>query len=398
MLLRQIFDPKLAQYAYLIGCQRSGEALVIDPERDVDRYIELARREGLRLVAVAETHIHADFLSGARELAEALGVRLYLSDEGDADWKYEWAVGGGGGYDVRLLRDGDTFEIGKIEIRALHTPGHTPEHLSFVITDSGGGAEEPIGVVTGDFVFVGDVGRPDLLESAAGVAGQMDPSARTLHRSLDRFLDLPDYVQVWPGHGAGSACGKALGAVPSSTVGYEKRHNAAIDTARLGEDAFVEAILGGQPEPPLYFATMKRLNKEGPPVLGGLPRAEALDVDALRSRLDDPETVVVDTRTDRRAFTDGHLGGALYAPFDRSFPTIVGSYVRPQQRIALVIDAAQVDEAIRGLVRIGFDRVGDFATPDLLAAPALADRLRSTPVIDFARAERERARPGVTVL
>ncbi|MEM8994844.1 MAG: rhodanese-like domain-containing protein [Acidobacteriota bacterium] len=396
MLLRQIFDPKLAQYAYLIGCQRSGEALVIDPERDVDRYIELARREGLRLVAVAETHIHADFLSGARELAEALGVRLYLSDEGDADWKYEWAVGGA--YDVQLLRDGDTFGVGNIDIRALHTPGHTPEHLSFVITDRGGGAEEPIGVVTGDFVFVGDLGRPDLLESAAGVAGQMDPSARTLYRSLDRFLDLPDYVQVWPGHGAGSACGKALGAVPSSTVGYEKRHNAALDTARLGEDAFVEAILGGQPEPPLYFATMKRLNKEGPPILGRLPNAEALDLDALRSALDDPDTVVVDTRTDRRAFMDGHLDGALYAPFDRSFPTIVGSYVRPRERIVLLIDEMHVGEAIRDLVRIGFDRVGGFATPDAPAAPELADRLRSTPVVDFARAERERIRPGVTLL
>ncbi|MEO1085915.1 MAG: MBL fold metallo-hydrolase, partial [Acidobacteriota bacterium] len=178
MLLRQIFAPKLAQYAYLIGCQRTGEALIIDPERDVDRYIELARREGLRLVAVDETHIHADFLSGARELAEELGARLYLSDEGDADWKYEWAIKGD--YDVHLLRDGDTFEIGKIEIRALHTPGHTPEHLSFVVTDRGGGADEPIGVATGDFVFVGDLGRPDLLESAAGVAGQMDPSARAL--------------------------------------------------------------------------------------------------------------------------------------------------------------------------------------------------------------------------
>ncbi|MEO1086683.1 MAG: rhodanese-like domain-containing protein, partial [Acidobacteriota bacterium] len=230
------------------------------------------------------------------------------------------------------------------------------------------------------------------------VAGQMDPTARALSRSLDRFLDLPDFVQVWPAHGAGSACGKALGAVPSSTVGYEKRHNAAIDSARRGEDAFVEAILGGQPEPPLYFATMKRLNKEGPPVLGGLPSADLLDLDALRKAMDAPGTVVVDTRTDRRAFMDSHLDGALYAPFDRSFPTIVGSYVRPRQRIVLVIDDAHVEETVRDLVRIGFDHIVGFVTPDQLTAPGLADRLRSTPVIDFARVERERTRPEVTVL
>ncbi len=174
MLFRQIFDEKLAQYAYLVGCQQTGEALLIDPERDVDRYIELAEREELRIVAVTETHIHADFLSGARELAERLDVKLYLSDEGDADWKYEWVKQkkqDGANYDYVLLKDGDTFSIGNIEVKAVHTPGHTPEHLSFMITDYGGGADLPMGMITGDFVFVGDLGRPDLLESAAGIQG-----------------------------------------------------------------------------------------------------------------------------------------------------------------------------------------------------------------------------------
>ncbi|MEM7353347.1 MAG: MBL fold metallo-hydrolase, partial [Acidobacteriota bacterium] len=362
MLLRQIGDPKLAQYAYLIGCQRTGEALIIDPERDIDRYVEIAREEDLHLTAVAETHIHADFLSGARELAETHGTKLYLSAEGGPDWQYEWTSQGD--YDVRLLRDGDRFTVGGIEIQALHTPGHTPEHLSFIVTDRGGGADEPIGIASGDFVFVGDLGRPDLLESAAGVAGQMDPSARRLYRSIERFLALPDYVQVWPAHGAGSACGKALGAVPSSTVGYEKRHNAAIDAARRGEEAFVESILGGQPEPPLYFATMKRLNKEGAPVLGELPKPRPLEIEELQQALADDEAVVVDTRLDRTAFMDAHLAGSLYAPYDRSFPTIVGSYVRPEEAVVLVIDEAQVEAAIRDLVRIGFDRVGGFITPE----------------------------------
>lgn len=396
MLLRQIYDPKLAQYAYLIGCQRTGEALIIDPERDVDRYIELADEEDLRLTAVAETHIHADFLSGARELAERLGAKLYLSDEGDADWKYEWAQGGD--YDVQFLHDGDTFQVGMIEIRALFTPGHTPEHLSFLVTDRGGGSTDPIGIASGDFVFVGDLGRPDLLESAAGVAGQREPSARRLYHSLDKFLSLPEFVQVWPAHGAGSACGKALGAVPSSTVGYEKRHNASIDAARHGEDEFVDAILGGQPEPPLYFATMKRLNKEGPPVLGGLPKVPLLDAEGLQQALADDGVAVVDTRLDRRAFMDRHFAGSLYAPLDRTFPTIVGSYVRPEEEIVLVIEEEQVDEAVRDLVRIGFDRIRGFVPPGMLAETAFEGALSSIPVMNFAQLDPARRKPGVTVL
>ena len=399
MLLRQIFDPKLAQYAYLIGCQRTGEALIIDPERDVDRYVEMAQQEGLRLTAAAETHIHADFLSGTRELA-AQGLKVYLSDEGDADWKYEWAKSGEGAseYDVEFLHDGDSFHIGNIEIQAMHTPGHTPEHVSFLITDHGGGASEPIGIASGDFVFVGDLGRPDLLESAAGQTGQMEPSARRLFQSLDRFMELEDYLQVWPAHGAGSACGKALGAVPSSTVGYEKRQNPAIDAARRGEDAFVDAILEGQPEPPLYFATMKRLNKEGAPVLGDLPKAPLVDVDQLLADVEDAGAVVIDTRTDRAAFMSRHLAGSLFAPFNKSFPTIVGSYVRPEEEIVLIIDESDVEEAVRDLVRIGFDHVRGYVTPDVLADGALADRMRNIPVLDFDAADRLRGRDGVTLL
>ena len=395
MLFRQIFDPKLAQYAYLIGCQRTGEGLIIDPERDVDRYIQLVQDEGLRLTAVAETHIHADFLSGARELAEQIGTKLYLSDEGDADWKYEWAKEGD--YDVQFLRDGDCFTVGNIELQAVHTPGHTPEHLSFLVTDRGSGATEPMGLVSGDFVFVGDLGRPDLLESAAGITGQRDPSARKLYQSVERFLDLPDFLQIWPAHGAGSACGKALGAVPTSTVGYEKRTNGAIDVARRGEQAFVDAILDGQPEPPLYFATMKRLNKLGPAVLGGLPQPKALDAQALSQAADD-DAVIVDTRPDRGAFMARHLQGSLYAPFDKSFPTIVGSYVRPEQDIVLVIDEAQVEDAVRDLIRIGFDNLQGYATPDLLRDASLADRMSTIPMLEFNDLELARHRPGVTVL
>ncbi|MEF8865377.1 MAG: MBL fold metallo-hydrolase [Salinibacter sp.] len=370
MLFRQINDEKLAQYAYLIGCQETGEALLVDPERDIDRYLALADAEGVEIVAVTETHIHADFLSGARELAERTGASLYLSDEGDENWKYEWAQGPtqtGGAYDVTWLHDGGTFRVGNVELEVLHTPGHTPEHLSFLVTDRGGGADEPMGLLTGDFAFVGDLGRPDLLESAAQVEGAMEPSARSLYASVQRFLDLPDHLQVWPAHGAGSACGKALGAVPQSTVGYEKQFNPMVEAARAGEDAFVEAILEGQPEPQMYFARMKRDNKDGMPVLGSLPSPRELTVHELKEAAADEDRLIIDTRVDRSAYMARHIPGSLYAPMNDTFNTVVGSLVEDETTpIVLIVGEEDVEAAVRDLVRIGYDNVEGFAEVDTL--------------------------------
>jgi hydroxyacylglutathione hydrolase len=368
MLLRMIYDEKLAQAAYLIGCQRTGEAIIIDPERDVDRYLEVARREGLRITAITETHIHADFLSGARELAERTGAKLYLSDEGTADWKYQWldSKQGGGSYNHQLLKNGDTFMVGNIKIEAVHTPGHTPEHLSYLVTDRGAGADEPIGIATGDFVFVGDVGRPDLLETAAGEVGAKEPAAHELFRSLRDFHKLADYIQVWPAHGAGSACGKALGAVPQSTVGYEKRFNLAVTMAQDNEDRFVESILAGQPEPPVYFARMKRENKMGPAILGALPEPHtmtAADLDTIAQNHTD--AVIVDTRS-WQEFRSGHLQGSLYAPLNRTFPTVTGSYVEPEQKIYLIVDAGRMKEAVTDLIHVGLDTIVAYVDPQEL--------------------------------
>ena len=365
MLFRQIVDPKLAQYAYLVGCQRTGEALVIDPERDIDRYIATAEAEGLRITAVAETHIHADFLSGAREFAERLGTRVYLSDEGGEEWASDWARGGQ--YDAHFLKDDDTFEIGRIEVRAIHTPGHTPEHLSYLIIDRGSGAATPIGIATGDFVFVGDLGRPDLLEQAAGMHGVQEPSARQLFSSLPRFTELQDYVQVWPGHGAGSTCGKALGAVPQTTVGYEKLYNASLSAAADGEGSFVDAILAGQPEPQTYFARMKRDNNRGVPILGALPQPRKLTAAELELTVERGEVLVIDTRLDRSAFMARHVPRSLHAPLNKSFNTAVGSLVEDEASpIVLIIEEAAVEEAVRDLVRIGYDNITAFVTPETL--------------------------------
>jgi hydroxyacylglutathione hydrolase len=361
-----IYDEKLAEAAYLIGCQRSGEAIVIDPERDVDRYEKLAAANGLKIVAVAETHIHADFISGARELAEK-GATVFVSDEGDADWKYQWLdeKSGGGSYKHRLLKDGDTFMVGNIEFKAIHTPGHTPEHLSFMVTDRGGGADKPMGVFTGDFVFVGDLGRPDLLESAAGFQGKADPFAHRLYTTVQKFMQWPDYLQIWPAHGAGSACGKALGAVPSTTVGYEKMFNASILAAK-SEQGFVDFILDAQPEPPLYFARMKRDNKIGPKVLGGVPQLKRLSIDELKA-IDGTKAAIVDTRP-WAAFKAGHVPGSLHLPLNNSFNTDGGSLIGEHEPIVVIADGSRVDEAVRDLIRVGFDNFAGWFDPSEIDA------------------------------
>ena len=358
MFFRQVFEPRLAQYTYIIGCQGSGEALVIDPMRDIRQYVEIARAENLKIVAAADTHIHADYISGLREFAEG-GVKVYASDEGGEEWRYEWLIDSD--YSFELLKDGDFFELGNIRITAIHTPGHTPEHLIFSITDGARSAEEPLGYTTGDFVFVGDVGRPDLLESAAGMKDVMKPAARTLYRSLETFKKLPGYHRIWPGHGAGSACGKSLGAVPDSTVGYEVRYNESLRWTD-DEEKFVDFILKDQPEPPLYFARMKRDNKIGPKVLGGLPRLKRLGAPGLRESAQDGHTVLIDTR-ERAEFIAGHVPGSIFSPLDKQFNTTAGSYVEENRPICLLIEEDRIAEAVRDLINVGLDSFAGYATP-----------------------------------
>ena len=353
MLLKRLYDEGLAQASYLVGSERTGEALVIDPLRDLEPYLAAAADEGLRITHVTETHIHADFLSGARDLVRHTGARLLLSAEGDADWQYRFAS------DERaeLLRDGDRFTMGEIGIDVRHTPGHTPEHLVFLVTD-GAVADRPLGIFTGDFIFVGDVGRPDLLERAAHVAGTMESSARTLFQSLRSMREYPEYLQLWPGHGAGSACGKALGAMPSTTLGYERLFNWAFQVA--DEEEFVRAVLAGQPEAPKYFGRMKRLNRDGPPVSTAISLA-TLDAGSLATRLADGATTVVDTRPSA-AFTTGFIPGTINMPGGRSFTTRAGSLLSPDGEIILIAeDESRAHALARELSLIGLDRVTGWA-------------------------------------
>lgn len=385
MYLRQLFDSHLAQYSYLIGCQKTGEAIVIDPLRDIEQYQSAAADQGLSVTAAAETHIHADFVSGARELAARdQRVKLFLSGEGGPDWQSEWASPLA---QATILHDGDVFRVGNIKFQALHTPGHTPEHLSYLVTDEGGGATEPMALLSGDFLFVGDVGRPDLLEQAAGLAGTQEAGALQLYHSLKRLGSLPDYLQVLPAHGAGSACGKSLGAVPFSTLGYEKRFNHALRLALRGsEQEFVASILQGQPEPPMYFAHMKNINRSGPEVLGGPVTPSHLSIRQVATDLTNESIVVLDSRADRGSYATAHLKGSLYASTRGDYSGLAGSYLAPSDRIVLVVDdAREVESLVRQLVRIGFHHViGWIKTDEVYGAPE--SHLASLPTVKFSEA------------
>jgi hydroxyacylglutathione hydrolase len=361
MLLKYFYDAALAHASYMVGCQQTGEAILIDPGRGIQRYLDAAANEDLKIVAAADTHIHADYVSGARELADQHGAKLYLSDEGPAEWKYLFADP----YPHQFLTEGDVFSIGQVDLKVFHTPGHTPESLSFLLTDRGGGADQPMGIFTGDFVFVGSIGRPDLLEQAAGIMGTAEPGARELFHSVQRFLQLPDYLQVWPAHGAGSACGKGLGAIPSSTVGYEKLFNPALQFT--DEQEFVDYILSEQPEAPTYFAVMKRVNKEGPTILGGRKLPAELDARELTRIV--PEQMVIDVGSSS-AFAAAHVAGTINIPM-KYLAAWAGWLVDYEKPVYLLPSREELAEAVRILHKIGIEKIAGFFDAGKIEAAGL---------------------------
>lgn len=386
MLLRYFYDEKLAQASYLVGCVATGEALVVDPARNVIPYLREAEKEGLRITHVTETHIHADFVSGSRELAAATGATIYLSDMGDANWKYVYADDP----NVILVRDGDSWKVGNIKVEVLHTPGHTPEHIAFMITDTAG-ADKPMGVFTGDFLFVGDVGRPDLLEEAAGYKGTKEVGARQQFQTVERFKALPDYLQIWPGHGAGSACGKALGAIPSTTLGYEKLFNPAFQFGQ--ENAFVAWLLDGQPEPPKYFAQMKKINKLGPPLINTLPTPMNFDRRTLDDVIEDGGQIF-DMRN-RGQFISNHVPGTINVPSDNnSFVTYMGWLVDYDRPVYVLLPSIDDERAIlRDLRSIGIDYVPGYFSPEVLT-----HRTQALPVITAKELARRLPQNGITIV
>ena len=358
MLLERIYDEDLAQASYFIGCQRKGEAVVVDARRDIKTYLDLAAANGMRIVAVTETHIHADYLSGTRELAAATGAEMYVSGEGGTDWQYR--------FEAARLHDGDTVALGNITLKALHTPGHTPEHLSFLVTD-GAFSSEPGYLLSGDFVFSGDLGRPDLLDEAAGGVDTRFEGAKQIFRSLqEKFLTLPDHVMVYPGHGSGSACGKALGALPSTTVGYERnyawwgKYLEAND-----EQGFVDELLDGQPDAHAYFGRMKRENREGPAVMGERPALAELSADDVVRGLEQDSITFVDTRP-HTAVHEGTVAGSVNIPAGKKTASFGAWAVDPETDerplVLLAADQESAREMWDHLVRVGIDRVAGYTT------------------------------------
>jgi len=355
MYFKRFYDTDLAQASYLIGCQQTGECLVLDPVRDTRPYLQEAESQKLQITHVTETHIHADYLSGSRELAQVTGAKLFLSDEGGEDWQYTYNDG-----NQVKLHDNDTFMVGNLRIHALHTPGHTPEHFSFLVTDTPRG-ELPNLLLTGDFVFVGDLGRPDLIDEAAGGPDTRFEGAKQMFASLrDRFLTLPDFVQVWPGHGSGSACGKALGAVESTTVGYERALSWWAPLVQdNNEQAFVDELLAGQPDAPSYFGRMKSQNKAGPALLGKRTAIDQLSTTQVQQALEDGARLL-DTRP-RSDFQQDAVPGSIHLPAGQTFETWAGWLLDPERNYMLFAQNAEQAELLRHrLWMVGVDRVQGF--------------------------------------
>lgn len=330
----------LAQYSYVIS--DGGRAAVIDAIRDVERYVEYAAKEGLTITHVLETHIHADFAAGSTALVAATGAELCLSayDEGE---HFESAM------PHRELRDGELIGVGNLFLEALHTPGHTPEHLSFVLYDTTRSATEAMAIFTGDFLFVGSLGRPDLLGEEAKLG-----LAHALYRSLqERIAGLPDGVQVYPGHGAGSLCGAGMSERAESTLGYERRTDALFG---LDEESFVAAILKSVPPMPTYYPRMKALNAAGAEVFAQVPGAKALTVEEMAALAGREDVVVLDLRRPE-AFGGAHIPGAVNIGAGQNLSLWAGWLLDAEKRMVLVNDAGDDVEARRALLRVGLDRI-----------------------------------------
>ncbi|MFD9895802.1 rhodanese-like domain-containing protein [Amycolatopsis sp. NPDC059027] len=356
----QYYVDCLSQASYLVGDRGTGRAVVVDPRRDVSGYLADAASHGLRIERVVETHVHADFLSGHLELAAATGARICYGDAARVD------------FPVDPLADGQRISLGDVELEILHTPGHTPESVSIVVWD---GEAVPYGVLTGDTLFVGDVGRPDLL----GADGwSSDALARALYRSVRKLLTLPDGTRVFPAHGAGSACGKNLSPETSSTIGAQRRANYAL--APMTEDDFVRTVCEGQSPAPAYFAFTSVRNREQRPTL-----AEHEPVPDLLPMEVGPDAVVLDTR-DAAEFARSHLPGAINAGLTGRFAETAGQVLRAEDPLVLVCSPGKETEARNRLARIGFDRVIGCIDASLAAGQVA---VRMTPA-DLADVHRER--------
>ncbi|MFD2257673.1 rhodanese-like domain-containing protein [Luteolibacter algae] len=336
-IFEKIQTEGIAEISYLLGDDGKGVAAIFDATRDVEKYVKLAKERNLVITHIFETHIHADFVSGSRELENSVGgARIYLSAEGGAEYDF----------DFQAIRDGDTFEIGDTRIIVRHTPGHTPEHVSYELV-SKSEPDSPWGVLSGDSLFVGSAGRPDLL----GEETTEKLTEELFHTLRNYYLGLPDGTLIYPAHGQGSPCGADIGDRLHSTIGYEKRTNPFLQYNDLGE--FKQFVLGGTPPTPTYYPRMKAVNSKGPEILGASPKIEGLLPDQFEEAMKD-EVQVIDTRH-MLAFGAGHIAGSMNIGSSPMLSIWAGWLLDPEEPILLIADSDMaIDELVTQLSRTGY--------------------------------------------
>lgn len=345
MFFHQRFIPGLAIASYMVGDEKAKQVAVIDPTRDVDEYVRIATEEGLHITHILETHVHADYVSGSAELKARLGgePKVVVSGMGGKEWTPPYA-------DI-VVKDGDEVTLGNIRLRAMHTPGHTPEHVAWALFDETRSKDAPWMLFSGDFVFVGDVGRPDLLGPE-----QRKQLAHQLYQSVFEKLPLlPDFTEIFPGHGAGSLCGKAIGTRRSSTLGFERRFNRSMQ--RVEEPQWTEALLNDMPLAPPYFRRMKQLNSTGPAILGhDLPGQKRFSAAEIHRRLC-PDCMVLDVRP-KEAFAAAHVPGSINIPLGPNLPSWAGWVLSYDKHLVVVASSPHdMPEVATHLIRVGLDRI-----------------------------------------
>ncbi|MFX4262345.1 MBL fold metallo-hydrolase [Pelotomaculum propionicicum] len=334
MFVQQFFVNGLAHSSYLLG--GTNTCAVIDPRRDVDIYLEAAKAMEMKITHILLTHLHADFVSGFMDLADKTGAVIYAPEAGKCEFKH------------KALSEGSTFEIEDLAVKVLDTPGHTPEHITYVVTDRSR-SEDPVAIFCGDVLFVGDVGRPDLFP---GIAEKL---ASNLYDSLHKIVALPDYCEVYPAHGAGSLCGRAIGAKRTSTVGYERRNNYALQLK--DRDMFIKSLITNMPAAPDHFSRSSAINRKGPELVRKLPVPAPLEPKDFWEAAQREDTLVLDVRS-YEAFGAQHVPGSWNIMFSAVFSTFAGWILPPDKDILLVAPSKeQAQETLAALRRVGLDRV-----------------------------------------
>ncbi len=345
MLLKHFFLGKIAHSSYILAGKNS--CAVIDPQRDVDFYINEARNMGVDITHILQTHLHADFVSGHMDLAQKTGAKIYVAKSAHCT------------FDHVALEEGDTIELEDMVLKVLETPGHTPEHLCYVVIDKSR-SESPVGVFVGDTLFVGDVGRPDLFpDMATELAGKL------YHSLYDKLLKLPDYVEVYPAHGAGSLCGRAVGAKWRSTIGYERNFNSALLIKDKAE--FIKSLTEKMPPAPDHFSRCSDINRKGPVRVDELPNVQELSPAAFKEKMSEPGCVVLDVRS-YHAFASQHLAGSWHLDLNGNFPTFAGWVIPTDKDILLVADDyKKALEANLWARRVGIDRIVGYLDGGMVA-------------------------------